>query len=412
MSFIEYDIFTLDNGLRVIVHEDHSIAKAVVNVIYRVGARNEESERTGFAHLFEHLMFGGSKNIPNYDTPLQKVGGENNAFTTNDLTNYYLTVPYNQLETGFWLESDRMLELDFSQRNLDVQKSVVIEEFKQRYLNRPYGDAHLELRDVHFTDHPYRWATIGKEIAHIEGATLDHVKDFFYGYYAPNNATLVVAGHVTKDQVKRLAEKWFGPIPRRELKHRPLPVEPAQTAPRQRTVHREVPFPAVYKMFHIPAKTDKRYFAADMVTDILSAGKAGHLYQHMVKDRQVASSVRAFSWGAHDPGMISIDGTLARGKTIEEYESALREVVEGLFEVQESEVQRIKNAIESQFIMERNTLLNKAMFLAICDVLDDPESVNTAVNEYLAVTRDEIINAAKTYLHPNNCSTLYYLPEA
>lgn len=411
MSVIKYDSFVLDNGLKVIVHEDHSIGKVVVDVIYNVGARNEDEERTGFAHLFEHLMFGGSKHIPNYDNPLQKVGGENNAFTTNDLTNYYLTLPYNQIETGFWLESDRMLELDFSQRNLDVQKSVVIEEFKQRYLNRPYGDAHLELRAVHFTKHPYKWPTIGKEISHIEGATLENVKDFFYGYYAPNNATLVVAGHVTVAEARRLAEKWFGPISRRELKHRPLPVEPAQTEARSKTVYRDVPFPAVYKMYHIPAKTDPGYYAADIITDILSAGKAGHLFQHMVKEKEVATSARAFSWGAHDPGMISIDGTLARGKTIEEYETALQEVLDGLLDISEKELQRVKNAIESQYVMERTKILNKAMMLAMSDVAGDVDLANTSLQHYLAVSREDIVAATRKILRPENSSTLYYLPE-
>ncbi len=411
MSAIPYSTFRLDNGLKVIVHEDPTVATAVLDILYHVGARNEVEDKTGFAHLFEHLMFGGSSNIPNYDTPLQMVGGENNAFTTNDITNYYLTVPANQIETGFWLESDRMLELDFSQKNLDVQKSVVIEEFKQRYLNKPYGDAHLILRGIHYTTHPYRWPTIGKEISHIEIATLEDVKNFFYGYYAPNNATMVVAGNVTVEQVKQLAEKWFGGIPRRELLHKPLPVEPAQTAARQATVHRDVPFPAVYKMYHIPARTDDGYFAADMVTDILSSGKAGHLYQHMVKDRQVATSVRAFSWGSHDAGTVSIDGTLAKGKTVEEYEEALQEVLDAMLQVSEEEVQRVKNSIESQYVMDRITLLNKAMNLAISDSLGDPEFANTSIDKYLKLTREEVIDATRKYFHNDNCSTLYYLPQ-
>ncbi|MFN8393302.1 MAG: pitrilysin family protein [Bacteroidia bacterium] len=411
MSAIPFQTFFLDNGLKVIVHEDHSTATAVVDILYRVGARNEVSDKTGFAHLFEHLMFGGSKNIPNYDTPLQMVGGENNAFTTNDITNYYLTVPSNQIETGFWLESDRMLELDFSQKNLDVQKSVVIEEFKQRYLNKPYGDAHLILRGLHYTTHPYRWPTIGKEISHIESATLEDVKAFFYGYYAPNNATMVVAGNVTLSQVKELAQKWFGDIPRRELLHQPLPAEPRQTEPRKKVVHKDVPFPAVYKMYHIPAKNDDAYFAVDLVTDILSNGKAAHLYQHMVKDKQVASSVRAFSWGSHDPGTVSIDGTVAKGKTVEQYEEALQEVLDELLNVSEEEVQRVKNSVESQYVMDRVTLLSKAMNLAISDALGDVNLVNTSLDRYLALTRNDVVEATRRYFHPNNCSTLYYLPQ-
>lgn len=411
MSQIDFQTFSLENGLRVVVHEDHSIGKVVVDVLYRVGARNEDEERTGFAHLFEHLMFGGSKNISDYDTQLQKVGGENNAFTTNDLTNYYLTLPTNQLETGFWLESDRMLELDFSQKSLDVQKSVVIEEFKQRYLNRPYGDAHLELRSVHFEKHPYRWPTIGKDISHIEIATLEDVKDFFYGYYAPNNATLVVAGNVTMAQVRHLAEKWFGPIPARELKHQPLPVEPMQTEARHKTIYRKVPHTAVYKMYHIPSKTEDGYFAADFITDLMSGGKAGHLYQAMVKEKQVATNIRAFSWGAQDAGMVSIDGTLAEGKTIEEYEAALQEVIDSLANISEAEVQRVKNSIESQYTMERTTVLNKAMILAMSDALGDIHLANTSMDKYLNLTTAEIKAAAQTYFAPHNCSTLYYLPE-
>jgi zinc protease len=411
MSAIPYHTFRLDNGLKVIVHEDHSVATAVLDILYHVGARNEVPEKTGFAHLFEHLMFGGSRNIPNYDTPLQMVGGENNAFTTNDITNYYLTVPANQIETGFWLESDRMLALDFSQKNLDVQKSVVIEEFKQRYLNKPYGDAHLILRGLHYHTHPYRWPTIGQEIAHIESATLEDVEAFFYGYYAPNNATMVVAGNVTVDQVRDLSEKWFGAIPRRALLHKPLPAEPLQQAARQATVYRDVPFSAVYKMYHIPARADEGYYAADMVTDILSSGKAGHLYQHMVKDRQVASSVRAFSWGAHDPGAVSIDGTVAKGRTVEEYETALAEVLAEMLMVTDTEVQRVKNSIESQYVMDRTTLLNKAMNLAISDSLGDTDLTNTSLAKYMAITQADVVEATQRYFRPDNCSTLYYLPQ-
>lgn len=411
MSAIEYSTFTLDNGLKVIVHEDHSVAKVVLNILYHVGARDEDEHRTGFAHLFEHLMFGGSRHIRDYDSALQRVGGENNAFTTNDITNYYLTVPSNQIETAFWLESDRMLELDFSQRSLDVQKSVVIEEFKQRYLNKPYGDAHLILRKLHYTTHPYKWPTIGKEISHIEEATLEEVKDFFYGFYAPNNATMVVAGNTTVEEARKLAEKWFGPIPRRTLRKPLLPPEPPQTLARQKTVYKEVPFPAVYKMYHIPSKVEPGYYVADIITDILSAGKAGHLFQHMVKETQVASSARAFVWGAHAPGPLSIDGTVARGKSIDEYEKALQEVLENLLNVSESELQRVKNSIESQYVMERTTLLNRAMILAMSDCIGDPELANQSLEKYLSISRNDVIEGVSKYLDPNNCSTLYYLPQ-
>ena len=410
MNPVKYEIFYLDNGLKVIVHEDHSIPKTVMNLVYRVGAKDEAQERTGFAHLFEHLMFGGSKNIKEFDTPLLKVGGTSNAFTNNDITNYYLSLPSNQLETGFWLESDRMLELDFSQKSLDVQKSVVIEEFKQRYLNKPYGDAHLLLRPVHFKKHPYRWPTIGMDISHIEKATLEDVKEFFYGFYAPNNATLVVAGDVTLDQVKRLAEKWFGPIPNRTLNKKELPVEPIQKEARELTVHRDVPHAGVYKMYHIPGKSEDGYYAADLLTDILTAGKASRLYQALVKEKRVASRVSAFSWGAYHPGMISIDASLPKGVDSATYEAALYEIVDELQSLKSNELQRVKNSIETQYALNRTRILNRAMFLAMSDTLDDVELINTSLQKYLDVSTDIFHESARNILNKNNCSTLYYLP--
>ncbi|MCB9231175.1 MAG: insulinase family protein [Bacteroidia bacterium] len=410
MSKINFSTFYLENGLKVLVHEDHSIPKVVLDVVYKVGARDEDPSLTGFAHLFEHLMFGGSRNIPQFDTPLQRAGGDNNAFTNNDLTNYYISLPSNQVETAFWLESDRMLELDFSQKSLDVQKSVVIEEFKQRYLNKPYGDAHLILRKTHFKVHPYRWPTIGMDISHIEGATLDAVKDFFYGFYAPNNATLVLAGDITLDQARRLSEKWFGPIPRRELKKHNLPVEPPQTEARSETVYRDVPFPAVYKMFHIPGKNDPGYYPADLITDLLSHGRASRLYQTLVIEKQLVSSVRAFSWGAHDPGMISLDATLAKGVEPAQYDEALAQLLEEVQELEEAEVVRIKNAIETHNILEKTTILNRAVGLAVSDAQGDPDLINTAIDNYLKIPVDELKESARKILAPSNCSTLYYMP--
>ncbi|MEZ4828293.1 MAG: pitrilysin family protein [Bacteroidia bacterium] len=411
MLKIQYQTFHLDNGLKIIIHEDHSIPKAVVDILYHVGSKDEQPHRTGFAHLFEHLMFEGSRHIPHYDTPLQRVGGENNAFTTPDITNYYLSLPSNQLETAFWLESDRMLELAFSQEKLDIQKSVVIEEYKQRYLNQPYGDAHLKLRALHFQTHPYHWPTIGKEIAHIEEATLQEVKDFFYGFYAPNNATMVVAGDVNPAQVMELAEKWFGNIPSRKLNKHPLPKEPVQTEGRTMTLHADVPYPAVYKMYHIPAYTDLEYYVADILTDLLSNGKSGLLYQHMVKEKQVAPQVSAFSWGLHDPGTISVDGRIAGGKSIEEYESALEETINMLQDLTEADLERIKSKLEASFIMQKTTILNKAMGLAMCDSLGDPNLINTTPDIYHNISLEQVKSAARRYLAPDNCSTLYYLPQ-
>ena len=411
MQNIDFEQFELNNGLRVIVHPNPTTPKVSLCVLYRVGAKDEDSDRTGFAHLFEHLMFGGSKNIPTYDAPLQKVGGENNAYTTNDITLYYLTLPTNQLETGFWLESDRMLELNFSQESLDVQKSVVCEEFKQRYLNQPYGDAHLLLRPVHYRVHPYRWPTIGKELAHIQEATLEEVRDFFYGFYAPNNATLVVSGNVTHSMAEKLVQKWFAPIPRRTLKKKILPQEPPQKEPRSLTVKKDVPFDAIYKAYHIPARTSPEYFAADFLTDLLSSGKSSLLFQTMVKKEQVATNIGAFSWGAYEPGMISIDGQISQGKSVEQYESTLQSVINNLQETTEKQIIKIKNKIESHLIFERTSSLSLAQELAIYDSLGDPNQINTVLDQYQAISCADIRQAAQKYLAPENCSTLYYLKQ-
>ncbi len=411
MLHLAYETFTLDNGLKVVIHEDHAVPKAVVDIIYRVGAKDEDATRTGFAHLFEHLMFEGSKHIPHYDTALQRVGGQNNAFTNNDITNYYLSVPSNQLETAFWLESDRMLELAFSQEKLNIQKSVVIEEFKQRYLNQPYGDAYNQLRGLHFQVHPYRWPTIGLDISHIEDATLTDVQDFFFGFYAPNNATLVVAGDVQPDEVKRLAEKWFGPIPSRELRKHELPTEPPQTEAREMSVYGKVPFPAVYKMYHIPANGQRSYYIADLLTDLLSSGRSAILYQHLVKKHQVSPNAGSFVWGHHHPGMASIDGKVAQGHTVAEYESALAEALELLQQVDEEDLTRIKGKLAATFVMQQTNLLNKAIAFARFDAIGDLELINTMPDIYQGITLAEVHQAAKTYFTPENCSTLYYLPE-
>ena len=269
---IKFERFVLGNGLTVLVHPDPSTPMAVVNVLYDVGARDEVASKTGFAHLFEHLMFGGSINIPDYDDPLQVAGGENNAYTTNDLTNYYCQLPADNLETAFWLESDRMLSLAFSKKSLDVQRKVVCEEFKEHYINKPYGDVWHTMRELAFKEHPYKWMTIGKELSHVENATLEDVKQFFFKHYTPVNAILVVAGNITVERVKELAEKWFGDIPSGEKYSRLLPEEPKQTEARRMTVHRNVPMDAIYRTWHMCARRDEDYYASDLLTDILGGG--------------------------------------------------------------------------------------------------------------------------------------------
>jgi zinc protease len=326
---IAFKEFTLENGLQVIVHEDPTVQIAVMNILYDVGSRDEHPDKTGFAHLFEHLMFGGSKNIPNYDEPLQRVGGENNAFTNTDITNYYLTLPASNLETGFWLESDRMLSLSFDPKVLEVQQKVVIEEFKQRYLNQPYGDVWLKLRPLAYKVHPYKWATIGKEMSHIENATLQDVKDFFFRYYVPNNALMVIAGNVTVDQVKKLSEKWFGPIPR-GIKSRDMLTEPTQQEKRFLNVSAKVPANAFYKAYHMPGRFHDDYYAIDLLSDILSRGQSSRLYHQLVKKKEIFTSISSFVLGSIDPGLLVISGRVKDGIALADAEAEVQTVIDQL----------------------------------------------------------------------------------
>src|SRR6476469_9325828 len=322
---INFERFVLDNGLRVLVHEDHSTPMAVLDVMYDVGSRDEDPNQTGFAHLFEHLMFGGSIHIPSYDEPLQMAGGDNNAYTTNDLTNYYIQIPAENLETAFWLESDRMLSLAFDEKSLDVQRKVVCEEFKEHYLNKPYGDVWHKMRELAYTKHPYRWMTIGKELSHVENASLQDVKDFFYKHYTPANAILSVAGNVTTAQVKLLAEKWFGDIPGGEKYKRDLPAEPVQKSPRKLAVKAKVPLDALYKCWHIYPRLDKRYYATDLITDLLSGGGSSRLFQSLVKEKQLFSNIECYHFGSVDAGLLAIEGKLVKGVKMEDAEQAVDE---------------------------------------------------------------------------------------
>ncbi len=313
IPMINFNRFVLDNGLRVLVHEDHSTPMAVVNVMYDVGARDEDFNKTGFAHLFEHLMFGGSIHVKDYDEPLQKAGGENNAYTTNDLTNYYCQFPAENLETAFWLESDRMLSLAFSKRSLDVQRKVVSEEFKEHYINKPYGDAWHRMRELAYKVHPYRWMTIGQCLAHIENAKLDDVKNFFFKHYTPINAILVVAGKVSTDEVKKLAEKWFAPIEPGKRYERNLPEEPKQTAPRYLDIQADVPLDAFYKTWHMDSRLEKGYYVTELITEILGGGGSSRLYQSLVKEQQLFSNIDCYHFGSTDKGLLAIEGKLVKG---------------------------------------------------------------------------------------------------
>ncbi len=410
---IQFERFTLANGLRVIVHRDTTTPMAVLDVMYDVGARDENPEQTGFAHLFEHLMFGGSINIPSYDEPLQMAGGENNAYTTNDLTNYYIQLPAENLETAFWLESDRMLSLAFDENSLDVQRKVVSEEFKEHYLNKPYGDVWHTMRALAYQVHPYRWMTIGKELSHVENAQLQDVKNFFYKHYNPSNAVLCVAGNVTVEEVKTLAEKWFGDIPAGERYNRNLPQEPKQQQPRKLEKKAKVPLDALYKCWHIYSRLDKRYYTVDLITDLLSGGGSSRLYQSLVKEKQLFSNINCFHFGSTDAGLLAIEGKLVKGVKMEDAERAVDEELEKMKNemVSEDELQKVKNKTESLMAFEDVPLMSRASSLATYELLGDANLMNQELGHYQAVTAEEIRQESKNIFTENNSSTLYYYSE-
>ena len=407
---MKFEKFELDNGLRVVVHEDRSTKTAVLNVLYDVGSRDEDPNKTGFAHLFEHLMFGGSKNILAYDEPLQKVGGENNAFTSPDLTNYYISIPSNNLETAFWLESDRMLSLSFDPKILEIQRKVVIEEFKQRYLNQPYGDAWLKLRPLAYKKHPYQWATIGKEISHIENATMDDVKEFFFKFYIPNNAILVVAGDVKLDQVKKLTEKWFGPIPKGAALNRNLSKEPQQTQKRTLSHDANVPVNSIYSVYHMPERLSPEYYAADFLSEILGRGKASKLYSSLIQDKRYLSGVSAHITGSIDPGLLVINGKLNTDISFDLLEDEISKIIENVQHepISDFDLEKLRNLGESSHIFGEMELLNKAYNLAYFTLLGDTNMINEEVDKIRAVTADEIMKVAVDILKEENSSTLYY----
>ncbi len=410
---ISYSSFVLSNGLQVFVHEDPTVQIAVMNILYDVGSRDERPDKTGFAHLFEHLMFGGSVNIPNYDEPLQLVGGENNAFTNTDITNYYLTVPAANIETGFWIESDRMLSLSFDPQVLEVQRKVVVEEFKQRYLNQPYGDVWLKLRPLVYTAHPYQWATIGKEISHIENATLDDVKDFFFNYYVPNNAILVVAGNVTMEQVKGLSEKWFGPIPAGKKRDRNLPSEPAQLSKRTLEVTAKVPANALYKAYHMPGRFDADFYALDLMSDILSRGNSSRLYHTLVQKKEIFNSISSFTMGSIDPGLLIISGRVKDGFPLADAEHEVDLILADMMieGVTEAELQKVKNQALSTLEFGEVEVINRAMNLAFAALSGDAELVNQEEEKIQAVTTNDIHRLANRIFKESNGSVLYYKAE-
>jgi zinc protease len=407
---IQFDRFELANGLKVLVHPDTTTPMAVVNILYNVGAKDENPHKTGFAHLFEHLMFGGSVNIPEYDEPLQRAGGENNAYTTNDLTNYYCQLPAENIETAFWLESDRMLSLAFSPKSLEVQRKVVCEEFKEHYINKPYGDAWHKMRTLAYTKHPYQWMTIGASLDHVEQATMEDVKDFFFQFYRPNNAILVVTGNVKTEDIKVLAEKWFGPIPAGKPYVRNLPPEPKQEKNRSMDVRADVPMDMLMMTWHMGGRFDASYHATDLLTEVLGGGASSRLYEQLIKVRQLFSSISCFHFGTIDPGLFVITGKLVKGITMSVAEKAVLEEVEKMKTelLDAKEVQKVINKTESMICFEDMSIMNRAQSLAFYELLGDAALMNDELAKYQTVTPELIQSTAKTIFSEGNRNTLYY----
>jgi predicted Zn-dependent peptidase len=407
---IHYDSFRLPNGLTTYFHQDYTTPMAVVNVLYNVGSRDEHEDQTGFAHLFEHLMFGGSKHIPDYDIPVQRVGGENNAFTSPDITNYYISLPAVNLDTALWLESDRMLSLSFDPKVLEVQRNVVVEEFKQRYLNQPYGDSWLKLRPLAYQIHPYRWATIGKDIAHIEQATMDQVEDFFYRFYRPNNAVLVVAGPLELAEVQDKVAKWFGDIPSGSLVERQLPREPKQMQARFDEVGASVPLDGLFKTYHMPGRFEEGFYPADLLADLLGRGKSSRLYQKLVKEKPLFNSITANCTSSLDPGLLCIRGFVNPGVSLETANEAVETLLAELpsEHIQEEEVEKVKNQAETSLVFSEVELLSRCLNIAFAANAGNVTWVNQDKEKIQQVSVASLHKSAQEVLQPNNCSTLYY----
>lgn len=407
---IEYSRFQLANGLRVIVHEDTSTPMVAFNLLYDVGARDESPDKTGFAHLFEHLMFSGSANVPDVDDQIQLAGGENNAYTTNDNTNFYSTVPADNLELIFWLESDRMMSLNINENSLDIQRKVVVEEFKETCLNQPYGDSWHHIAELAYKVHPYQWPTIGKVPKHIEEATLEDVREFYDRFYQPNNAVLSVSGNVTVERVKELCEKWFADLPTREASKRQLPQEPPQTQLCKRVNHANVPADALFLAFHVPARHEPDYYVVDLLSDLLANGGSSRLYRRLQKEQKLFNQIDAYVTGSMDPGLLIIEGRPMEGVTLEEAEAAVWKELEELKTdlVQEVELQKLKNKAESTLIFSEASALNKALNLAYFEALGKPELINQEVDFYNKITVEDLRRLAKQVFKEENCTEVLY----
>ncbi len=407
---IELNHFTLSNGLRVVHNHDSATAMVALNILYNVGARDENENLTGLAHLFEHLMFGGSINIPDFDQAMEQAGGWNNAWTSNDFTNFYDVLPAQNAETAFWLESDRMLSLAFSDKALEVQRSVVIEEFKEVCLNKPYGDMAHHLRDLVYTSHPYRFPTIGKEISHIEKVTQDDVIKFFHSHYAPNNAVLAISGNISLEETKRLAEKWFGDIPQREITPRTYTPEPTQTAPRRKIVTADVPQAVLIKAYHMPGHGHKDYIPCDIITDLLASGRSARFYRNLLMGTDLFTEIDASITGSDEPGYLMLSARLRENSdsAIQQAEETIENEIQKLWNntITEYELTRTINRFESNNTFSTIGFLPKAQAMAMGEM--QGEDINQITSKYRAVTIEQIQQVAEQVLSPNNCSTLVY----
>lgn len=410
---INFDRFVLDNGLRVIIHEDTTTPLVAVNLLYDVGARDEHPDQTGFAHLFEHLMFEGSVNIPDYDKALQMAGGENNAFTNNDITNYYLTLPAQNLETALWLESDRMMGLAFSEEKLGIQKNVVTEEFRQNYLNQPYGDIWLLLRPLIYKVHPYQWSTIGKSIEHVQNADLDMVVNFFNKFYNPGNAILVISGNVKSSNALNLVKKWFGDIPSPQKVRRDLPQEPKQTEHRKLVVNRDVPFDEIYLAFHTGTRTGNDFQTTDIITDILAGGQSGRLREKLLKKKKIFTEINAWVSGSIDMGFLAVSGKLHKHHTMETAREAIWEELELLTKepIDQYEFQKIKNKIEASQTYAEVGILSKAINLAYYELLGNAEMLNQQIEKYFSQTIEQVQEESRKLFALEKASELNYLSQ-
>ena len=403
----------LASGLRVIVHRDVGTPMVTTNILYDAGARDEDPEATGFAHLFEHLMFEGTREVPLFDVPVMMAGGENNAFTNNDLTNYYITLPANNIETAFWLESDRMRGLDLAGERLDNQKSVVTEEFRQRYLNQPYGDLLLLLRPLAYRVHPYRWPAIGMDISHIEKANSVSARRFYDRFYTPSNAILSVAGNVDPDRVFRLAEKWFGTMAPGERPERKLPPEPEQSERRELTVHRTVPAAHLVMAFHMGDRLSRDFYILDLLTDILAGCDSARFQSILVRQKELFSDADIYLSGEADPGLVIFSGRLSNGTDIRKAEEAVITEFDRLARehITPAELDKARNRYESHRLMSYMSASNKAFSLAYHEVLGDADGINKENEQYMSVTEDEMVSVSQRTFRPENTSVIYYLPE-